>query len=506
MGAYENKPDLSQAAIAGTKRAIPPAPKPSRPRVPAKAVPTVQDLVNPSADLDIAGLDSSTLMKLLDLEVTPIYQQLHHALGRAVSALNDPPPVQDRSLAMELLGILAETLGGMAFGRLGHELLSMMRGHSVGEATMATIKDQLIKPVAALTGKAVASRIAPAGATPVGQHKDPEGVADPAASTLLQEFETRMENALNSREFTARGHLATAVSKVQGTQPSELAALFEALRDYASSDVLGAWFQSEVAIGWLNFSAKASLGRRDPKQTVMPDANRIGGSTSNEWRRTHAGFIEIEIDFPDEIDGLSGVTVGKIGVASDGPGAARILRAYTEPTSAAKTNPNAAQGAAAVYSNLGIPAPEAPTGLSLATLPVYRRLWLGTNRLNRMPDIVITPENAVEVNANSSLLAAVATGAQGSFHEIQGRGRQEGVEEQDLVEKALAPATDLGGAEGRLGKSFDGLHGRKMSGAKSVRLGELVSNTVLRARDARAGAERIIRDLLANATTSQIAP
>jgi hypothetical protein len=142
-----------------------------------------------------------------------------------------------------------------------------------------------------------------------------------------------------------------------------------------------------------------------------------------EWRRSHAGFVEIEVDFPEEVDELIGVAVGKIRVAG-GPGAARILR---------------------------------QSGGTLAELAVYRRLWLGTHRLDRAPDVVIAPDHRLEVNASSSLLAAIMLKRTGRFRDLAAEGRGEEHERARLLEKrpraAASPAVHR--EPGRLGPLVD---------------------------------------------------
>jgi len=170
---------------------------------------------------------------------------------------------------------------------------------------------------------------------------------------------------------------------------------------HAGATSLHSEYIHRVCTGWLRFSSAISLGPREADEPAMPGANRIGGADAIAWRRAHAGFVEIELDFPEEMNGMAGVALGRMRVAS-GPGAARILR---------------------------------QSGRMLGELPVYRRLWLGSHRRERAPDVVIGPEHRLEVNAGSSLLAAIAMGSRGRLDAVAGEGRGEEAERVRLLDK-----------------------------------------------------------------------
>ncbi|MBA3462248.1 MAG: hypothetical protein H0T46_19965 [Deltaproteobacteria bacterium] len=502
MGDHDKTEALKGATVDVNVRPLPPAPKNDRPKQLPRRVPTAGDLISPSADVDARGMPSKVVYAMVENHVDLIHRQLDAASKLAISRLEDPPPAADQPMALRAMKFLAETLASLALGRVGQDLIGMV-GKGFSKETTDAVKDQL----KSLSGKAATGA---AGLLTADLTKNDSGGAappptNPAAGSLVEEFAARFKLALDSTHVRALDNLAIAVGSVEETTPDEIHPLLDELRRYSTSSNLGAWLQAEIAIGWLNFSAAISLGRRAPAQTIMPDANKLGGSRSAAWRQQHEGFMEIDIDVPDRIDGMNGVAVGSISIRSGGPGAAHILRAYSEEPAGHRSPAaaDAAAGTAAINKAFNVPVPELPTGLSLATLPVYRRLWLGRNRSDRMPDIVIGPDHHVEVNENSSLLAALATGESGGFLDIQGRGREEETKQAALVERAREPAPDLTGVDGPLGGTRP-TPPRGMSDPEQFRLARFSGNLVTRSRDARLGAEKIIRELLSKATTSQI--
>ena len=483
-------------------RPLPAAPAQVRPKQLPRRVPTTGDLITPTEDVDARGMPSQVVYEMIKNHVALIHQQLDDAAKSAIARLEDPPPPSDQPMALRAMKFLAETLAALALGRVGQDMLrTVSKGFS--KETVDAVKDQM----KSLSGKAATGA---AGLLTADVAKNDRGGAapppsNPSAASLVEEFAARFKLALDRSHGRARDNLAIAIGSVEQTTPDEILPLLDELRRHSASSNLGAWLQAEIALGWMNFCASISVGRRAPSQTIMPDANKLGGSRSPEWRQQHDGFLEIDIDIPDEIEGMKGVVVGAISIRSNGPGAAHILRAYSEEPAGhrSKADADAAAGTAAWDKAAGLPVREPPSGLSLATLPVYRRLWLGRNRIDRMPDIIIAPDHRVEVNENSSLLAALATGEAGSFDEIQHRGREEEIKQAALVQRSKEPATDMTGEDGPLGRPRP-TPSRGMSDPEQFRLARLTGNLVSRARDARLGAEKVIRDLLAKATTSQI--
>jgi hypothetical protein len=174
-------------------------------------------------------------------------------------------------------------------------------------------------------------------------------------------------------------------------KPSELATLDASLKQLISDNALGCWFRQKVTMEWLNFIARISLGPRPEGQVSnMPGANTIGGihEAGNQgiakWHGSHDGFIEITIDAESK-DALS----VQEAVVSGRPGAAEVLKSAS----------SSANGTGDSY--------------SLATVPVFRRIWLKTGdaRFDTTPAFAITPEGALEVNYDDLKLAMIGGGA-----------------------------------------------------------------------------------------------
>jgi hypothetical protein len=133
--------------------------------------------------------------------------------------------------------------------------------------------------------------------------------------------------------------------------------------------------------------------------------------------------------------------------------------------------------------------------LPLDQLPVYRRIWLGQHAVDRLPDLVITPEHALEVNGNSSLLAAIATGARGRRQEIQFEGRSEEAERMGLLEKARraqqAPPEPARTEPGPLGPLMRPIPAGTTH-QEDKRIASLIARRHQRAGDAQQGAGKLV--------------
>lgn len=475
MGDYESKPETVLP-----QRPLPPEPKPlAKKKEAPRRVPRTADVIAPDHEIDTVGMSSKTLLEMVKVHVETIHQHLGASKAAAIARLHDPPEPKDRSRALRILSFLAETLGTVVMGRISSgivtELTPKAGEQGLTSDALSTIKDQL-RSVTNTVGTGAAGL-----ATSIyNDNTAGPPMANPSSKSLLDEFSTLLDYKLSAANDRAHGHLIAAMASVDETRAAEVQPLLDAVRRYSASPALGAWLQAEIALGWMNFSASVSLGARKPGESVMPEANKIGGSKSPDWRRQHQGFMEIDIDFPDYIDRFKGVTLGAVSILSMGPGAADILRSYTEAT----------------------PGGDARS-LSLATLPVYRRLWLGRNRTDRAPDVVITPDQHVEVNANSSLLAAIVSDTSGTFEEIQFRGRNTREENDALVAKSQRKEPSYSGEDGPLGPVL-ATPLPSLLPRDHVRLRETTRDLVVNARQASAGAELIIGALLAGATTASI--
>jgi hypothetical protein len=375
---------------------------------------------------------SARLASIIGSYVRQIYSDLLQAHRETVAALDEPPPVAaaERPFA---LAVLEQIIGALAAcaarglsalltkaveDRLGADArVALSRVLSAGTAPGAALAMALSAGTGAAPGAALAMALsaeADAVSGPIVQPARPRPPRLPrspihaAAPTLLAEFASRQEVSLREQEARVERRLLAAGAAMRRSDPASLRTLAEALARKAESAPLCADYARRACEGWLQLCSAISLGPRAPGELAMPAANRIGGAPLGEWRRAHAGFLEIEIDFPDEIDGLTGAAVGKITLAG-GPGAARILR---------------------------------QSGRTLGELAVYRRLWLGTHRQDRAPDVVIAPDHGLEVNASSSLLAAIGARTRSRLRVLAAQGPGEEHERARLIARRARAAED----------------------------------------------------------------
>jgi len=363
-----------------------------------------------------------------------IYKSLGHMLASTIALLDLSPPPCDRALARKALGDLIGSIFGIVSAALCNGILAAFTARKVPASAIDIVKEQLAHLTATVNDEPRRPALAP----------EPIVVTrDPGAHSLLDDLAARSRMALNQKRARTKSRLLLAEEKLRQSHPDAVRPLLEVLELHAGSSELATAFQQALVIGWLNFCASASLGSRMERESLMPDANKIGGSTSWEWRRVLTGFIEIDVDFAESVRGLDGVTLGKVRVGSSCPGTAELLREMQIP---------------------------------LDQLPVHRRIWIGRRTLNRLPDIVIKPDHGLEVNCNSSLLAAIATGAHGPLTEILLEGRGEEAEHVRLLKAHPGPSDSMGSllSAGTMGQELERiecLSARRQSRAKNAQQG-----------------------------------
>ena len=184
-------------------------------------------------------------------------------------------------------------------------------------------------------------------------------------ATLLEEFLERQRIMVGARLHDLNSVLRLARITAEHDAPQDLE-IDARLRAAVNVEALRAWFVREVTIQWMNLCTQVSLG------------SRAAG---------HGGMIDITIDVSFDTDGAQLRFVGARNEA--GPGAAAVLRDARD---------------------------DHGTPYTLATLPVYRRVWLKTSdsRLDTVPAFVITPEGAIEAQLDDDALAAIGAGRQGA--------------------------------------------------------------------------------------------
>ena len=205
--------------------------------------------------------------------------------------------------------------------------------------------------------------------------------------SLLTEFVTRTRLRLIARQHDVINTLRLVRAAAAQNQ-AELTQLDESLRDLIGLQLV-TWFRTKVTMEWMNFCAGLSLGEREAGQlTDMKHANTIGGFAENNaeattiWRGRHEGFVDITIS----VDHAANL---------------KVVRAFLE---AGPGTLNTLRDTAAVE--------DANGTLTLATLPVYRRIWIkaGESALAQNPAFVITPEGAIEANYDDEVLQGIGAG------------------------------------------------------------------------------------------------
>jgi hypothetical protein len=373
-------------------------------------VPEAGEVPAPSGEPTLEGADPAALTAILGSYVRQVYGDLRQAHREAFDALNEAPQaaaaaaaaiaVTAAAAAAErpfALAALEQQVGALAAYAAGD--LSALIARAAGDRVGGEARAALMKALSAATGAAAPPVARPGRAARPRAQGRAAASASPAARTLLAELESRLEEVLREQEGRVERRLLAAGAAMRKAEPAALRALAEALARKVESSSLRVEHVHRICTGWLQLCSAISLGPRSPGEPVMPAANRVGGGPLADWRRAYPGFLEIDIDFPDEVDGLRGAAIGKLTLAG-GPGAARILR---------------------------------QSGRALGELAVYRRLWLGTHRVDRAPDVVIAPDHELEVNASSSLLAALGMETRGRLRDLAAQGPGEEHERARLL-------------------------------------------------------------------------
>src|SRR4051812_46416361 len=83
--------------------ALPPAPAAQPPQQLPRRVPKAHDLIAPSAEVDVRGLPSPTLLAMVQNHMDAIHAQLMSAASSATARLKDPPPPPDEPLALRAM-------------------------------------------------------------------------------------------------------------------------------------------------------------------------------------------------------------------------------------------------------------------------------------------------------------------------------------------------------------------------------------------------------------------
>jgi hypothetical protein len=376
------------------KQVAMPAPTPRAQAAEASVDPrnvVADQLVSPHGSAGLDAASPETVMKAIEAAVADIYAGFENVLGPTKEILKHTPNPPRTPLAIEIVKIFVEIAANATIGETAlrtakrvKATLGEVAGGAIGNALQATAKKE---------GEAAGAWAEKAMKPQEGGEPKARGHVALAGGSLLEDFLQREGQVLKTKKREANTTLLRMHEVIAQIEPHKLKALSDAVEAVAADSDINAWFQHRVAMEWLNFCARISLGERPAEQrTEMRGANEIDGVSKQPgggfgaWKGG-VGFVDIRVDAPKVITGLFGLSLKSARVTGS-VGAAEILR-------------SAGQDLAAD----GQP-------YSLANLPVYRRVWFvnGTETKFDRPELVITPDGRIEVDTNSPTLRAIATG------------------------------------------------------------------------------------------------
>lgn len=355
-------------------------------KVATDRAPTPGEVLDPPQPR-MAGASQRVLVDSVTQIVDTIYKVLNRTLDATQKRLAQVSPPPETPLALEIIGAVVEGIAVATVGFVGKLAVDAVKGE-LGDAAGPVLDG--IKGI----GKDAGAASNHGAVSALG-----EPIAADSAGTLLDEFCERERTQLDLKEHDIDDMLRLLRGSAARNLPQDLAALDTTLRAIAGDPALPAWFEHKLTMEWMNFCARLSLGPRAPGQdTDMPGANQVGGvhAAGERGRRAWAGgpergAVDITVAVSFGPDG-SAPELQFVGACSHmGPGAGAILRTT-----------------GGLRDEHGVP-------YTLATLPVYRSVWLktGDSRLDTWLAFVITPEGAIEANFDDGTLAAIGAGRQG---------------------------------------------------------------------------------------------
>jgi hypothetical protein len=393
--------DAVEAAMKPVSSPVPKARKASHPvHVDPRRVPTVEDVLDP-VQPDLEQADGGTAIEAITGLVDDLYSKVLEPKQQEVRAeLAKKPPPPSSSLASKLVEMAVEAVVSSLFGRLGNLAIGAVRaggehGHHEGggEEGSESVKE-LGKGAGKAAGEAAGERARP---EQEGPERPELEVHVTASHDMLDEYFERIPLQLVVKRADAIGVLRQLRASALAN-PHELAALDRKLHDLIKNTAFVDWYMHELTMGWMNFTARLSLGGRKPGQhTDMLGANELGGvreggeKATVAWRGSHDGFVDVRLRVSKQ-----GTPEFASAMVAGGPGASKLLK------------------------NAGNDRDHDGSHLTLANLPVYRRIWLtdGDSALDINPAFVITPEGAIEANLDDPLLARLGGGGADAMHDF----------------------------------------------------------------------------------------
>lgn len=398
-----------------------PAPKPTSKRkaTPVKTdrAPTVEEILDPKRP-SLDGVSHEIVVDSIEGIVNDLYDNVFaQRLDGLKTSLAKTAPPAPTPFALTLLGWVVEQVATWTVGSIG----KLAAKELFGKAPAAEPTRELTPVEQAMGVRPPVN--SPETAKPTAHETAAEGLATNAAGKLGGALKTGITTPRPTTEPTAepdrsepgesllvefisqqklrnlqKKHDAITTLKVlrasaAGAARADFVELDRKLNILLGSPKISGWFQHKVTMEWMNFLARVHLGPRATGQTTdmagadVVDGIATAGAQARQKWTNGAGFVEITINVPDDVQGLRGLALARASIPSSFGSMVKLK------DSGAEVGPDG-------------------KSLSLATLPVYRRVWLqvGSSKLGASPAFVITPDGQVEVDASNPALAAVGSG------------------------------------------------------------------------------------------------
>jgi hypothetical protein len=292
-----------------------------------------EQVLNPQ-DVDLQDADVEVLTAAAEGYVDAMYKLLEKAQEKAFNALTEPP-IKEQSTALALLAKISETLAEMVADYVTDGMFTAAKKvfgaalkHATDESVTEVLRnaaDEVGKKTGAAVGKQVeASGEHESGGETGSAEGEPIGRIDPAGKTLVDEFAARQEVDLIQRRAKA-GIVTASVVSVGRHDRSNLLKFANDLSG-AKLDFILPWYQRQIAVQWLNFSALVAAGGKIDR--VAPTS---GAGDRHDPRMIPDGVIDIEIAIPSQIWGTQGLKLKSMKLQTSSPGVTRILRSSPRP-------------------------------------------------------------------------------------------------------------------------------------------------------------------------------
>ena len=292
----------------------------------------------------------------------------HHSKDRIANLADDlydaflEPSLEQLEAELAELPPPPATSGARVRAGVAADAVAIATVRQIGKREIDALKDDLADPIGDL------ERMDAIGADP--SHATTSDVSIDPGGSLLTEFFERERLAVTARLLDESDVLRLVRVSAPGKFPHDFDAIEPVLLAGARDPGLSDWFKDQVAMAWMNLCTRVSRG-----------PGLVVGSAG------HGGMIDITVEVSF---GAHGAQLQLVSAKNEaGPGAAAALRGARD---------------------------EHGTPYTLATLPVYRRVWLKTSdsRLDVTPAFVLAPTGELEAQLDDDALAAIGAGREGA--------------------------------------------------------------------------------------------